>query len=52
MGNFHCTEGKKYHFWKKGGGQKYHNLGKYTPLHDPLANAFKKCLQAFNDLIE
>ena len=29
--NFYVL-GEKYHFGKKGRGQKYHILGKYTPL--------------------
>ena len=32
-GNFHCTQGKKYHFGK--GGAKYYNLGKYTYVIHP-----------------
>ena len=31
-GNILCALGKKYHFGKGGGRQKYHILGKYTPL--------------------
>ena len=32
-GNFSLYLGEKLSFWKVGGwGQKYHNLGKYTPL--------------------
>ena len=31
-GNFHFTWEKKYNFGKRGGGQKYHILGKYTHL--------------------
>ena len=31
-GDIFTVLGKKYHFEKGGGGQKYHISGKYTPL--------------------
>ena len=33
-GDVSLSFGEKYHFGKKGVGQKYHIFGKYTPLYN------------------